>query len=29
LAVLIGLVAFVLFVWKLHELLIGVQPVVL
>lgn len=29
LAVVIGLVAFVLFVWKLHELLIGVQPVVL
>ncbi|RVE99196.1 NnrU family protein [Sinorhizobium meliloti] len=29
LAVAIGLVAFVLFVWKLHELLIGVQPVVL
>ncbi|EHK77768.1 NnrU family protein [Sinorhizobium meliloti CCNWSX0020] len=29
LAVIIGLVAFVLFVWKLHELLIGVQPVVL
>jgi uncharacterized membrane protein len=29
LALLIGLVAFVLFVWKLHELLIGVQPVVL
>ncbi|MQU93334.1 NnrU family protein [Sinorhizobium meliloti] len=29
LAVVIGLVAFVLFVSKLHELLIGVQPVVL
>ncbi|RVN54857.1 NnrU family protein [Sinorhizobium meliloti] len=29
LAVVIGLLAFVLFVWKLHELLIGVQPVVL
>ncbi|MDW9437639.1 NnrU family protein [Sinorhizobium meliloti] len=29
LAVVIGLVAFVLFVWKLHELLIGVQPAVL
>lgn len=29
LAVIVGLVAFVLFVWKLHELLIGVQPVVL
>lgn len=29
LAVVIGLVALVLFVWKLHELLIGVQPVVL
>ncbi|MGO4622693.1 NnrU family protein [Ensifer sp. 2YAB10] len=29
LAIVIGLVAYVLFVWKLHEWLIGVQPVVM
>jgi uncharacterized membrane protein len=26
LAVVVGLAAYLLFVWRLHELLIGVQP---